>query len=329
MWVVRIEECSLQDVPLVGGKCASLGELARAGKNVPPGFAVTAEAYRRFLLGSPAAGEVARLAASVPPGADASAYSEVARAIRGIILSSPVPAEVAAAVRQAYAALCRRCGQDEVPVAVRSSSVSEDSASASFAGQHETFLNVRGGEDVLAKTLECWASLFSAPALHYRAARGFDPAGPAMAVGIQKMVDSRSSGVVFTVDPVAGDPSKIVVEGAWGLGEGIVSGEVTPDHFTVDKETLVLCQSWISPKTVEFVPDPRTGLTVRREVPAELREAPCLGPEELRRLCQIAVEIERHYGRPQDIEWAVERQVPFPQNIAVLQSRPVTAWGDR
>lgn len=204
----------------------------------------------------------------------------------------------------------------------------EDAAAASFAGQHETYLNVLGEADLLEKITCCWASHFSAPALHYRLSRRLDHLASAMAVVVQKMVNANTAGVMFTVDPVTGDNSRVVIEAAWGLGEGVVSGYVTPDHFAVRKGTWEVVESWISPKLVEFVRDPVTGKTRQQDVPGERQEVPCLSPGELRQLAQMGVALEGLYGQPQDIEWAIEAG-DDRAGIVLLQSRPVTAAGRR
>jgi phosphoenolpyruvate synthase (EC 2.7.9.2) len=214
----------------------------------------------------------------------------------------------------------------DVYVAVRSSATAEDLPGASFAGQQETYLNVRGEEEVLESVRKCWSSLFTPRAIFYRTEKGFRHEKVLISVAIQKMVNSRSAGVMFTLHPVTGDRNIIVIESVWGLGEAIVSGAVSPDHFEVDKNTLKIVVKNIVKKEVEYVRDPKTGKTVHAKVPPERQEAPSLTDEEVMELAKIAKRIEQHYGTPQDIEFAVDRDLPFPQNLFIVQSRPETVW---
>lgn len=316
-----LEECTKDDVSLVGGKGASLGELSRAGKQVPPGFSITVNAYRQFAASTGIKEVITELMAKGGGISD----DILSKELTPLLEKSKIPQVVESAVRGAYRKLCQRVG-DEVLVAVRSSATMEDSASTSFAGQHETFLNVFGEDNVLSKTLYCWASMFSSQAFHYRSTNEIKVDDEAMAVVVQKMVNAKVSGVAFTVDPVSGDREQVVIDAAWGLGEGIVGGFVTPDHFVVDKKTLEIKEQWISPKTMEFVRDPNSGETVPWEVPQERQQISCLTAMEIKLLAQTAISIEKHYGRPQDIEWALDKELKFPKNLLILQSRPVTAW---
>ncbi len=323
-----LHECTNQDVPLVGGKCASLGELNRVGQKVPPGFAITVNAYREFVTSSGLTGKIDRsIEAVLRQHQGSAAYREANRVAEEIMLSTPLPVRIREAILENYAALSEKCRCDNVLVAVRSSTTMEDSVETSFAGQHETYLNVSGPDDVIEKTLRCWASLFSAPALHYRTSRQIPHSASMMAVAVQKMVNSRASGVLFTLDPITGDRNKVVIEGAWGLGEGVVSGHVTPDHFALRKDNFEIVEEWISPKQIEFVRDPNTGGTVERLVEAERQAISCLNRDQLVQLARLAVELEMHYGRPQDIEWGIDADLAFPENIMLLQSRPITMSG--
>ncbi len=235
----------------LGGKNASLGELLAAGLPVPPGFAVTVDAYHT-VRGHP---EVRRAVTGLLGEvdlADPAALEELSAAIRRRIEEVPLHDGVAAEVRAAYQELCERCAGEAVPVAVRSSATSEDLPDASFAGEHDTYLWVRGPDDVLAHLTRCWSSLFTARAIAYRRERGYDHDVVAMSVGVQKMVRPTASGVAFTLNPRDGDRSQVAVESAWGFGEGIVSGEVTPDSFLVDKVLGEIVQRTISDKAVEY-----------------------------------------------------------------------------
>jgi pyruvate,water dikinase len=300
MLVLPFRQCGPEARELVGGKCLSLAALSAAGFPVPPGFAVTTEAYRRFLAAS---GLEERLRECL-------AGSEPAAAIRALLCDGPGCQEVDAAIAEAYRQLCG--GQ---AVAVRSSATAEDQAEASFAGQQETFLGVCGEAAVVRKVRECWASLFSAPAMAYRERLGLEHHGVAMAVGVQVMVEARSAGVMFTLNPTNGDPSKIVIEGSFGLGVAVVGGEVNPDRFTVDKVTLRPLERMINAKTIAYRP-------LREDVPPEDQTLACVSDDEVLELARLGKAIEAYYGAPQDIEWAIDRT----GQVQILQSRPETVW---
>jgi pyruvate, water dikinase len=278
-----------------GGKSAGLGELIAGGIPVPPGFALSADAYRRVL-------EEAGLRPDAASEAILSALGE-----------RPVPDPVREEVVAAYEAL-----GDDPPVAVRSSAIGEDSAEATFAGQQETYLWVRGADALCEAVRDCWASLHGERATSYRERLG--PAGeaPAMGVAVQLMVDAAVSGVMFTCNPVSGDPSTIAVNASWGLGLAVVGGEVTPDEYRLSKVTGELLQRTVSSKDVQYVPG--SGGAARVEVPDERREEPCLDDAQLEALVEVGRRVERHFGSHQDIEWAIARE----GELFLVQSRPVT-----
>lgn len=326
--ILWFEELTKEDVPLVGGKNANLGEMIRAGIPVPPGFAVTAHAYRRFIEETGIKEKIqAILRERVKPGASAPEdYIEASREIRTLIEGTPMPKDIEEAIRSAYRELCGRLGKREEFVAVRSSATAEDLPDASFAGQQETFLNVKGEDDVVNKVKKCWSSLFTPRAIFYRESKGFAHERVLISVAVQKMVNSKSAGVIFTIHPVTGEKNKVVIESSWGLGESVVAGKVTPDEWVVDKSTLQVLERRVSEKNRELVRDPLTGRNVEKEVEPERRKAPSLTDEEVRRLAELAVAIEKHYGRPMDIEWAIDRDLPFPQSVFIVQARPETVW---
>lgn len=308
----------------VGGKGASLGDLAQAGIEVPPGFVVTTTAFRHFLsLLDPQ--QSIRRAVERLDGGDLLAISADTKAIRDKILAYPLSAGLRAAVEDAYRRLCGPAG--DVPVAVRSSATSEDSADASFAGMQETFLWVSGIDDICRYLHECWASLYSAESVAYRRRIKLPEDHLAMGVVIQRMVDPRCSGVMFTRSPTTGDRSVVMIEASWGLGSSIVSGEVTPDKYVVSKVTGEVAHRTVSHKAIQHVPDRVDGGVKEIPVPAEQQMAPCLSAEEIGRLTDVAKKIERHYGTAQDIEWAIDRSAE--SNIFVLQSRPETVWSSK
>ncbi|MEM4701344.1 MAG: phosphoenolpyruvate synthase, partial [Candidatus Bathyarchaeia archaeon] len=328
--VVWFENLRRTDIPLVGGKNANLGEMLSVGIPVPQGFAVTAYAYRKFIEETGIASEIYKIIQeSVKDLNDPKQYEEASRRIRALIESTPMPKEIEDAIREAYRELCRRLNMADVPVAVRSSATAEDLPDASFAGQQETYLNVAGENEVIEKTIKCWSSLFTPRAIFYRTQKGFAHEKVLISVGIQKMVNAKAAGVMFSINPVTGDPNQIVIEGNFGLGESVVSGAVTPDEYIVDKRTMKIVGKRIATKKVMYARDPVTGKTVHFEVPAEKQNQPCLSDEEVLKLAELAVKIEKHYGKPQDIEWAIDSDLSFPNNIFIVQSRPETVWSQK
>jgi pyruvate,water dikinase len=328
--ILWFEELQKEDVPLVGGKCANLGEMLSVGIPVPPGFAVTAYAYKKFIEDAKIADKIYDiLEETIKDPKDPKQYEEASKKIRALIESTPMPKYIEEEIVKAYRELSRRVGLKEVFVAVRSSATAEDLPGASFAGQQDTYLNIKGEEELLESVRKCWSSLFTPRAIFYRTQKGFRHERVLISVAVQKMVNSRSAGVMFTLHPVTGDRSKIVIESAWGLGEGMVSGAVTPDHFEVDKSSLKIVAKNIARKTVEYVRDPKTGKTIHADVPPERQEAPSLTDEEVVELARIGKRIEEHYGVAQDIEFAVDRDLTFPNNLFIVQARPETVWSTK
>jgi pyruvate,water dikinase len=244
------------------------------------------------------------------------------QAIGEAMRSAPVPDAVGAEIVAAYQALADEAGTGEPPVAVRSSALGEDGEDATFASQLESYLWIRGAEQVVAAVRDCWASLFGPPAIAYRAHVGQDE--PAMGVAVQLMVDAEVSGVLFTCNPVSGDPSMVAVNASWGLGLAVVGGDVTPDDYLVSKVTGEVVRQRVSSKHHEYVPDAAGRGTVRLEVSEERRDEPCLGEAELGALVELAKRIQRHFDSHQDVEWAFGRGQSLPQSLRVLQARPVT-----
>lgn len=338
--VLDLAEIRGSDAGRVGSKVARLGQLAHVGWRVPDGYAVTASALGRWL---PAAirEELGRLLArgsaySDSPAAASTGHQHLAsvtRQARELIEAQPLPGWLEDAVAVAHEGLASRTGHGAaLRVAVRSSALSEDGASASFAGQYATYLGVTGVADVLAHIRRCWASGFSAHALEYRRRQ----AGPAahspllhhqLAVGVLELVDVRSAGVVFTIDPVTGDRDRLVIEANWGFGESVVSGQVTPDHWEVDRATGHILAEHVVAKRAWAVFDAASGAVVLRPLPEELAGQSCLAPHEVRYLCRQAAEIEdAEDGVPQDVEWAIAKGLPFPDSVFILQHRPETTW---
>jgi pyruvate, water dikinase len=326
--VCWFEECRKDAVPLVGGKCASLGELIHAGVRVPPGFALTTEGTRRFMAQAGIDREVRCLLAGVD-AEDLGALAQASAQVRAAIEAHPFSIEIEDQVAECYRKLAVRCCVPALPVAVRSSATAEDLPGASFAGQQDTYLWIRGVDEVLSHMRRCISSLYSGRAIAYRAHRGFAEAAVAISVGVQKMANSFTAGVMFTIHPANGDRSVIVIDSNFGFGESVVSGEVTPDHFVVNKITLDIIDRTISQKELCYTVDPVTQRSRAMEVPLERQRVQSLIDDEITELAWMGKKIEKHYGCPMDIEWAVDKDLPAGGNIFILQARPETVWSAR
>ncbi len=312
-------DIGLGDRPHVGGKGGSLGELYRAGIAVPPGFVVRTRAFEAFLESLEREAPIRTPVEALSPD-DLEAITACSRATRERLEEAPIPSSVAEEIASAYEDL-RRSGT--VPaVAVRSSATTEDAVDASFAGLQDTYLWVNSWDETLKKVRSCWASLYSVESISYRRRHGFPESAVAMAVVVQVMVEARTAGVMFTRSPTTGDRSVITIEGAWGLGSAVVGGEVTPDRWVLGKITGEISVREISEKSIKHVPVAGGGIEAV-PVEAELLRAASMSDAELEALRHIARKVERHYGRPQDIEWAVDRH---SGDILLLQSRPETVW---
>ena len=323
LYTLDFSRISHADFARVGGKCASLGEMTQAGVAVPPGFAVTTDAYAAMLDHHNMRAEIERHLAGIDPY-DIDQVDRAAQAIRIRIRSHKLPAEVETAIRTAYAAM-----GDNMPVAVRSSATAEDLPDASFAGQQDTYLWVRGADQVVEKVRDCWASLYTTRAVAYREKNRIPHIDVLMSVGVQKMVNARTAGVVMSIDPVNGDRTKIVIDASWGLGEMVVSGVVTPDNFTVEKVLMEIIDRKISDKHVELVGDAEAGEALEREVPEDRRRKQCLTDAEVVAVAALAKRLEKQNKCPQDVEWAIDADLPDGQNLLALQSRPETIWSQK
>jgi pyruvate,water dikinase len=321
-YVSWFSDIGLPDRPSVGGKGGSLGELERVGIAVPPGFVIKTNAFERFLLALEREAAV-RHPVEALRAEDLAAIQTCSNEMRSRIESAELPSDVLDEISSAYAALCS--GRASPAVAVRSSATTEDASDASFAGLQDTYLWVKEAGQMLHKVRSCWASLYSVESISYRRKRGFEEEEVAMAVVVQIMVDARTAGVMFTRSPTTGDRSVITIEGAWGLGSAVVGGEVTPDRWVMGKVTGEISVRDISDKAIQHAPATGGGI---ESVPVaeDLRRAACMSDEELQVLRAIGRKVERHYGRAQDIEWAVDRH---SREILLLQSRPETVWSAR
>jgi pyruvate,water dikinase len=327
-YVRWFEECDLTSVGLVGGKNASLGELLKAKIPVPPGFAITTEAYKRFLKEGNIEEEVLCALRDVRPEEPSSA-ERASQVVREIIENRPISEDLEDYIAEFYRRLSVLCHVPAVPAAVRSSATAEDLPTASFAGQQETFLWIRGVDDVLTHVRKCWSSLFTPRAITYRDKMGFPHEKVFISVGIQKMANSWTAGVMFTLNPNTGDPSTIAIDANWGFGESVVSGECTPDNFMVNKLTMQITRRQISAKECYFTLNPETHSVEKRLTPRERSKNQCIIDEEIIALARIGKLIEEHYGKPMDIEWAIDKDLPAAGRVLIVQSRPETVWSQK
>jgi len=328
--VLWFEDVRNIDVSIVGGKNASLGEMINSGLPVPPGFAVTAFSYERYIQEKKIAEQIYKIITeTVTNPNDPKQYDVASKKIRELIEKTPMPKDIENAIRVAYKDLNKRLELKDTFVAVRSSATAEDLPDASFAGQQETYLNVKGADDLIDKMRKCWSSLFTPRAIFYRNEKGFAHEKVFISVGVQKMVNSRAAGVMFTINPVTGDRDEIVIEGNFGLGETVVSGVVNPDDFIVDKNTMKIKERRIARKTIKYIRDTKTGKTVHLDIPEAEQKIVCVSDQEIMMLAELAKRIEKHYGKPMDIEWAIDQDLSYPENMFIVQARPETIFGSK
>ena len=322
-YVLWFDELKREDVNLVGGKSSSLGELTSSTNvPVPYGFATTAYGYREFMKETGLEDRIRQELDSLDDVENSALLREVCTKIRRMICQEEMPVALAEAIRKSYEELGEKVGEKDPFVAVRSSATAEDLPDASFAGQQDTYLNVRGADTIIEKVKECYASTFTDRATYYRVKQGFDHMTVALSAAVQMMVFSKSAGVMFTVDLVTGNDNNILIEGSWGLGEYVVQGTVTPDNFRVDKQKMVITDRMINDKNVRLVRK-ADGDCIEEIVPADEAKQQVLSDEQVLELAEYAKAIEKHYGCYMDMEWGVDER---NDKIWILQARPETVW---
>jgi len=310
------EEIGKEYNSIVGKKCANLGEMVRMGLPVPPGFAISIDMYRKFLIDSGASLELSRFVESLGDLKDfnITKIDQMSQTIQAIIEEKKMPTEIERQISENYERLCKLTQIPDVAVSVRSAGVE------SRPGMFETYLNVKGIGDVLEKVKKVWASAYTSRAIAFRLNKGLPLLGDELGVAVLKMVNACASGIGFTIDPISGNASKVVIESNWGLGEGVVSGEGSVDRFSIDKKTMEISERIIGEKSRHVV---SRGVGAEWEtVPLEKRSIPCLNDQEIQEISRLAMELEKKLGSPQDIEWAIDLDFPFPKNIFLLQTRP-------
>jgi pyruvate,water dikinase len=316
-YVAWFKQLNKESIPLVGGKGANLGEMFNIGLPIPPGFVITAPTYKLFIEKTKIKTKIEKLleGLNVENNTQLQATS---KKIQKLISSTRVPKEMAKEFISSYEKMNE--GKQEVFVAVRSSATAEDLPGASFAGQQATFLNVKGKKDFIKAVSGCWASLFTARAIYYRVKNGFDHGKVYIAVVVQKMVNSSKSGIMFTINPSNNDPKELVIEAIFGLGEFIVGGEVNPDFYAIEKDNLRIKKIEVKVKEMGLYRSP-SGKNVKKKLTPEMKRQQVLSVKQIQDLANLGRRIEKHYGKPQDIEWAVEDEKMF-----IVQSRPITTF---
>jgi len=301
---------------IVGKKCANLGEMFKMGLPVPPGFALSLDMYRKFIRGTGAEEEMSRYIENLGElkGKGITLFEEISKTIWDIIQGKELPSEIKDEISACYDKLCVKVGIPDMAVSVRSA------GTESRPGMFETYLNVRGIEDVLEKVKNVWASAYTTRAVAFRINKGFPVLGDELGVAILKMVNARASGIAFTVDPVTGDDSKIILEANWGLGEGVVSGVESVDGFVVDKESLDISTRYVG-KKFKCVVYTENGADWA-DVPEDMQAKPCISDEEIIEISRVAKSTEKRLECAQDMEWAVDKDLSFPESIFWLQTRP-------
>ncbi|UCB48263.1 MAG: PEP/pyruvate-binding domain-containing protein [Deltaproteobacteria bacterium] len=310
------EELGERHNDMVGKKCANLGEMIQMGLPVPPGFALSIDMYREFIRETGAEEEMVRYIESLGELKERgiTLFEEISKTIRGFIQEKEMPPGIKEAISAHYHELCERVSIPDMPVSVRSA------GTESRPGMFETYLNVRGIEDVLEKVKEVWASAYTTRAVAFRINKDLPVLGDELGVAIPKMVNARASGITFTVDPVTGDESKIILEANWGLGEGVVSGAESVDGFVVEKADLEITKRHVGRKT-RCVVNTEDGADWA-DVPEKMQATPCISDDEILEIAKVARSAEKSLGGPQDMEWAVDQDLNFPESIFWLQTRP-------
>lgn len=327
-YVIPFDNCDNTMVGCVGGKCASLGELMKARIPVPPGFAITTAAYEQFLDDNHLKDKIFDRLKDLDHN-DPTELEETSKDIRNWIESGTISELLEDIIASHYRLLARRSRIPALPVAVRSSATAEDLPGASFAGLQDTFLWIRGVDQLLDRIKRCWSSLFSPRVIAYRSQMGFDHSKVLLSVAVQKMVRSFTAGVMFTLNPSTGDRATVVIDSNYGYGESVVSGEVTPDQFHVNKVTMEVVKKTVSDKKIYYTTDPESDEVLKLELHPERQTSQSLLDEEIIELAKVGKLIEQHYGRPMDIEWATEKGLPYKGEIFILQSRPETVWSQK
>ncbi len=326
--VLWVDELDDGDLSLVGSKMSRLGQLRMWGLTVPRGFAVTAEAYVRFMVEAELDDLVEEQLATIDDPEDTARIEAASAVIRAAIEVALLPVDLRDELVDAYDELSYRCSAIDIPVAVRSSAIGEDGSDASFAGQFDTYLGLSGAERVIDGIRRCWASLFTDRGTVYRLRNELSHRESPMAVCVLELIDARASGVAFSIDPVTGKRDRIVIEGNWGWGETVVQGLVTPDRVAVDKEDGRILSYDVQEKTVVSAFDHERGQVVERPMPERMIRARVLDEDQVGCIARAVRAIEEGYGQPMDVEWVIPRTFREGDAATIVQTRPETVHGD-
>lgn len=299
---------------LVGKKGANLGEMTKLGLPVVPGYVVSIESFRRFMTKTGLNEQISKYVASLGKIDNVDKGEEASQAIRSMIEAKEMPEYLRDVIGSGYETLCQKTGIPDVAVSTRSG------GPVSRPGMFDTYLNVSGKENVLQHVKKVWSSVYTGRAIWYRLVHDIPIDSDVIGVVVMKLVDARSAGILFTADPVTGDRSRIIIDASWGLGEGVVGSKVEVDRFILDKETLEVVDKTIGKKT--FCLASADQGVFEKTIPADQQEVSCLSDDELKEIAKIGKSLEERLGEPQDIEWAVDPDLPFPKNIFVFQTRP-------
>jgi len=326
-WLYRFDELGSEYNDVVGKKCAQLGQMTRLGFRVPPGFALSVEAYKKFMIETGALEEIKDFLDDfkADPGQarDLPKYDRASKIIRNLLETKEMPGGMMEVIGRFYDELCEFSGVQDVPVATRSA------GPASHPGQYETFLHVRGKTDLMKNIIKVWSSAYNQRSIHARHRLNLPLEWDPIGVAVLKMVNAKAAGVMFTLNPANGDASKIMSEGNWSLGESVVSGSVTPDEWTVDKVVLEITKKTVSNKTTECIFEPVSGKVKMVKIVDERRDIPCLTDEEAIEVAKTGKLLEQKYETAQDVEWVLDKDIPFPENVFLVQTRPETIWSKK
>jgi pyruvate, water dikinase len=313
-WSYWLEELGREHNDIVGKKCANLGEMTKIGLSVPHGFALSLGAYNLFMNLAGAADEMRSCIMSPRTSLETIAgINELSRALRSIVESKAMPAEMQTTILYHYQGLCNRCCALDVAVSARSA------GAASHPGQYETHLNVKGEADLLDNIKKVWSSTFNPTSLSFRKQKGLPLESDPIGVAVLKMVNARSAGIIFTADPNTGDMSRMIIEANWGLGESVVGGESMPDTYLVDKKTLEVVERRLGTKLRCVLPSGQG--VVEQTTPEDKSCSFCLSDDEVAEIAKAGIRLEGHFGVPQDAEWAIDSDLSFPNNVILLQTR--------
>jgi pyruvate,water dikinase len=313
-YIFWFEELGQEHCEIVGKKCGHLGEMAKIGLLIPPGFALSVGAYKDFLVQTNAIEEIkdylCRLSGEME---NIQQFSQASRDIRQIAESKEMPDAMKELILSYYDDLCRKCNCADIAVSTRSA------GPVSHPGQYETYLNVKGRADLLEKIKKVWASSFNPRSLAFRKRKGLPLENDPIGVAVLRMVNARTAGIVFTADPNTGDTSRMIIEANWGLGESVVGGEAMPDVYVLNKEGLEIVEKKLGKKS-RYVTCKELGVA-EEDCPTDLSNAFCLRDEEAKEIGRLGILLEKHFGAPQDVEWAIDRDLELPKNIILLQTR--------